>query len=204
MTAVGVKEDGHRDAGDGGRRQPGFSKGLTVWQMAQLLLEQGCYNAMHLDGGGSTTMIAKSGGQLKLMNRPSDGAQRQVANGILVVGYDEKQPGIGGAYHTLPTASVFTTAAASGTGISTRAATEAGEAQEPAQTPAPRHNKGRLGKYGRNHALRSHGDRFNGQRGDEICRIGPSLLPIMMIAGCAAVSVGAAGYLLWWKKRRLR
>ena len=32
----------------------------------------------------------------------------------------------------------------------------------------------------------------------------PSLLPIMMIAGCAAVSVGAAGYLLWWKKRRLR
>lgn len=70
--------------------------------MAQLLLEQGCYNAMHLDGGGSTTMIAKSGGQLKLMNRPSDGAQRQVANGILVVGYDEKQPGIGGPITRFP------------------------------------------------------------------------------------------------------
>lgn len=172
--------------------------------MAQLLLEQGCYNAMHLDGGGSTTMIAKSGGQLKLMNRPSDGAQRQVANGILVVGYDEKQPGIGGAYHTPSHRVRFYDGGRFGNGNKHKGGHGSRRGARAGADPAPRHNKGRLGKYGRNHALRSHGDRFNGQRGDEICRIGPSLLPIMMIAGCAAVSVGAAGYLLWWKKRRLR
>ena len=204
MTAVGVKEDGTVMLVTADGRQPGFSKGLTVWQMAQLLLEQGCYNAMHLDGGGSTTMIAKRGGQLKLMNRPSDGAQRQVANGILVVGYDEKQPGIGGAYHTLPTASVFTTAAASGTGISTRAATEAGEAQEPAQTPPPGTTKAvseSTAEITRSGATAT-ASTDNGAT--KSAGSAPSLLPIMMIAGCAAVSVGAAGYLLWWKKRRLR
>ena len=172
----------------------------SIQQLRELMLQLGCVEAVNLDGGGSTTMIAKSGGQLKLMNRPSDGAQRQVANGILVVGYDEKQPGIGGAYHTLPTASVFTTAAASGTGISTRAATEAGEAQEPPPdtTKAVSESTAEITRSGAtatastdNGATKSAGS-------------APSLLPIMMIAGCAAVSVGAAGYLLWWKKRRLR
>ena len=65
--------------------------GITVYLLAQLMLEQGCYNAIHLDGGGSTTMVINDGG-LKVANSPSDGAQRSLANGILLVPYDGELP----------------------------------------------------------------------------------------------------------------
>jgi len=58
------------------------SKGLTAQQQAQFMLELGCYNAVNLDGGGSSAMVYKD----KLINKPSDGSERKVGSVILVKG----------------------------------------------------------------------------------------------------------------------
>ena len=72
----------------------GHSIGATHEEMAALLLRQGVTEAMHLDGGGSTTMVAQAGGRntpLQVVNRVSDGAQRQVVNAMGV--FDHSSPG---------------------------------------------------------------------------------------------------------------
>lgn len=60
------------------------SVGLTQIEAAHLMLELGAYNALIFDGGGSTTMVARQGGtnSLKVVNIPSEGSLRAVANGI--------------------------------------------------------------------------------------------------------------------------
>ena len=49
--------------------------------------ELGAYNALNLDGGGSTTMAIKPIGEdkAKVVNKPSEGSQRLVVNGVGVV-----------------------------------------------------------------------------------------------------------------------
>lgn len=60
-----------------------FSRGYTMVELAKKMIELGAEEALNLDGGGSSTMMAKGrGGLLKVINRPSDGFQRSVANGI--------------------------------------------------------------------------------------------------------------------------
>ncbi len=62
-------------------RQPGYSLGMTLPELAAFLKEHGAYNAINLDGGGSTTLII--GG--KIANHPSDAAgERPVANGWIL------------------------------------------------------------------------------------------------------------------------
>jgi exopolysaccharide biosynthesis protein len=51
-----------------------FSDGATMLELAQIMKALGCVNALNLDGGGSTAMIA--GGTL--LNKPSDGTERAV------------------------------------------------------------------------------------------------------------------------------
>jgi len=60
------------------------SIGLTQTEAAELMLELGAYNALILDGGGSTTMVARKPGTtlLEVVNVPSEGALRAVTNGI--------------------------------------------------------------------------------------------------------------------------
>lgn len=78
-AAVGQLADGRilLVAVDG--RQPGYSVGLTTFQLAQLVARLGAVTAMALDGGGSVTM----GIDGKLLNRPSDGRERAVANALV-------------------------------------------------------------------------------------------------------------------------
>lgn len=57
-----------------------FSKGLTLDELASLMVKLGCVDAMNLDGGGSTTLVL--GGEV--LNRPSDGGLRSVANALLL------------------------------------------------------------------------------------------------------------------------
>jgi exopolysaccharide biosynthesis protein len=38
-------------------RTPGVAAGATLLQEAQILLQLGCYEALNLDGGGSTCML---------------------------------------------------------------------------------------------------------------------------------------------------
>ena len=62
------------------------SAGITVPQMAQMMLELGAHNAINIDGGGSSTMLAREPGtdDLGIVNSPSDGSERPVANGLAI------------------------------------------------------------------------------------------------------------------------
>lgn len=80
-TAVGrtAKGDLWFVAVDG--RQP-MSAGASLVEMAQIMAGYGCVDAANLDGGGSTTLAIFG----QVLNRPSDGSERKVANGILFFG----------------------------------------------------------------------------------------------------------------------
>ena len=65
------------------RRQPGFSVGMTLPELAALMRRLGAADALNVDGGGSSTMVV--GG--RVLNRPSDATgERAVANAIAVLG----------------------------------------------------------------------------------------------------------------------
>jgi Phosphodiester glycosidase len=54
-------------------RQPGYSEGVTLPEMAGLLAEFGAYSGMNLDGGGSSTLAVQgSNGHSQVLNRPID------------------------------------------------------------------------------------------------------------------------------------
>ena len=61
-------------------RQPGYSVGMTLEELAHFFLKLGAVDAMNLDGGGSTTMVI--GGEV--VNSPSDGRERPVGSALLV------------------------------------------------------------------------------------------------------------------------
>jgi len=88
-TAVGQRTDGRiiLVAVDG--RQPGYSTGLTNFELAQTMVRLGAMTASALDAGGSTTMAFDG----QLLNRPSDpGGERQVADGLFVFYYGVHAP----------------------------------------------------------------------------------------------------------------
>jgi len=63
-------------------RQPGYSRGVDLYELAGLMLEFGCYEALNLDGGGSSTLVICN----KIVNNPSDpNGPRPVANALLVI-----------------------------------------------------------------------------------------------------------------------
>lgn len=90
-TAVGI--DGYSNrliliVIDG--RQPLYSEGATLAELADLLIYYGATEAMSLDGGGSSTMVVRGALGVEVMNSPIDGyipgRERPVANhlGILI------------------------------------------------------------------------------------------------------------------------
>ncbi|HYB31626.1 MAG TPA: phosphodiester glycosidase family protein [Solirubrobacteraceae bacterium] len=64
-------------------QQPGVP-GLSLAQEAGFLRSLGVASAVALDDGGSSTMVARlrPHGPLELINEPSDGPEREVANGV--------------------------------------------------------------------------------------------------------------------------
>ena len=57
-----------------------FSRGYTMVELAQMMMDLGADEALNLDGGGSSTMLAtKPNGTVGLINSPSDGRERSVA-----------------------------------------------------------------------------------------------------------------------------
>ena len=66
------------------------SIGASHYEMAALMQQFGAYEAMHLDGGGSSTMGVRRPGQdyVTAINRPSDGSQRRVSNALGVFIHD--------------------------------------------------------------------------------------------------------------------
>jgi exopolysaccharide biosynthesis protein len=87
LTAVGVSRDGrhmYMVVVDG--RQPNLSIGLSYKQMASYLQSLGAYKAVMLDGGGSSEMVVRHHGYstVSVVNSPSDGHERPVADGLFV------------------------------------------------------------------------------------------------------------------------
>lgn len=80
-SAIGVTETGDLwlVAVDG--RQP-MSRGVSLAELAQIMIRLGCVQAINLDGGGSTA-LGLWGAPL---NRPSDGKEREVSNAVLLFG----------------------------------------------------------------------------------------------------------------------
>lgn len=62
-------------------------KGVSQEMFGGIMRDLGAYNAINLDGGGSTTMAIKPLGEdkAKVVNKPSEGSQRLVVNGVGVV-----------------------------------------------------------------------------------------------------------------------
>ena len=87
-TALGLNRNGrylYLVVVDG--RQPFYSEGATFTELAQLLIDQGAYAAMSLDGGGSSTMVMEGDdGRPVILNSPIDhyipGTERPVGTHI--------------------------------------------------------------------------------------------------------------------------
>jgi hypothetical protein len=83
-TAVGID----RDTGQilllvvDGRTES--SDGYTLVQLARMMKSLGAEDALNLDGGGSSTMVAPSrDGTVKVQNHPSDGSLRSVGDSVV-------------------------------------------------------------------------------------------------------------------------
>ncbi|MBI5838529.1 MAG: phosphodiester glycosidase family protein [Chloroflexi bacterium] len=85
-TAIGLNRNGrwvYIVVIDG--RQPFYSEGATFAELAEILIDFGAYNAMALDGGGSSTLVIEGDdGKPVVLNSPIDqyvpGRERPVAN----------------------------------------------------------------------------------------------------------------------------
>ncbi|MCH1625091.1 phosphodiester glycosidase family protein [Ferdinandcohnia quinoae] len=68
-------------------RQEGYSKGMNLKEFAEYLVKMGAYQALNLDGGGSTAMVGRKYGnqQATLLNKPSDGRERAVSTTLQAI-----------------------------------------------------------------------------------------------------------------------
>ena len=81
-TAAGISRDGstlYLVTVDG--RRP-TDAGMTLPELAKVMMQLGAYDAMNFDGGGSTTMVVDG----QIVNRPPDQAgERPIGSGLLIV-----------------------------------------------------------------------------------------------------------------------
>lgn len=90
-TAAGISQDGktlYMAAVD-----TASSTGVSLEELAQIMVEIGSYKAVNFDGGGSTTMSARMLGETdaRAINSPKGGAERRVPTGLAV--YNTAPPG---------------------------------------------------------------------------------------------------------------
>ena len=84
-TAIGLDKTGKKITLvvlDGRRTE---ARGMTQTELAELMVELGCYSAINFDGGGSSIMVIDEFSDKKTVNTPSDGAIRTVTNSIGIV-----------------------------------------------------------------------------------------------------------------------
>ena len=88
-SGVGQTADGRIVLVVADGRQPGYSAGLTNFELALTMMRLGCVTASALDSGGSTTMAFDG----KLLNRPSDRrGERAVADALALYYYGVYAP----------------------------------------------------------------------------------------------------------------
>lgn len=78
-TAVGYTKDNKFIMVTIDGRQKG-SVGTTLYDLAKIMKEYGCYNAMNLDGGSSTQMVVNN----RIVNSPTVSGGAYVSNGLIV------------------------------------------------------------------------------------------------------------------------
>ncbi|TAK92966.1 MAG: phosphodiester glycosidase family protein [Verrucomicrobia bacterium] len=68
-------------------RKPGVAVGMSYDELAQELLRLGCHTAFNLDGGGSSVMAIRNPAtrEYRILNQPTDGHERPVANVLGVI-----------------------------------------------------------------------------------------------------------------------
>ena len=86
-TAIGITAEGKVVMMVLDGRQLPRSAGGAMEEIAQIMLEAGCVDAVNLDGGGSTTYMSKPAGSdsIRVVNTPSDGYARSVSTSLVVV-----------------------------------------------------------------------------------------------------------------------
>lgn len=83
-TAIGMRPDGTVLIAGVAGGVAHYSVGMSLSGLADFMVGLGASEAMNLDGGGSTTVWADG----KLLNRPSDGQERAVADALAVIPTD--------------------------------------------------------------------------------------------------------------------
>ncbi len=81
-TAVGVIGTNHLVFVVVDGRSPGYSKGVTLPELADIMLSLGATTAYNLDGGGSSTMYYDG----EVVNTPSNGGERGTSDILYVAG----------------------------------------------------------------------------------------------------------------------
>lgn len=102
-TAVGIRADGSAVFYTMDGRIAGHSKGSTLSQLANRLLELGCVEAVNMDGGGSTAIHSLYPGDSSttVVNSPSQSSLRNCANYILLIN-TATPTGVPGNIHLYP------------------------------------------------------------------------------------------------------
>ena len=79
-SAIGIGKDEklYLIAVDG--RKPDYSVGLTLKELAEILKKLDLQEAINLDGGGSTTLVADGG----IINTLSERHERKISNALLI------------------------------------------------------------------------------------------------------------------------
>ena len=80
-SAIGQLRTGASCSSPSTVASPGYSIGLTSYELAQALVRLGAVTAMGLDSGGSTTMAFDGA----LLNRPSDGRERAISTAVMLL-----------------------------------------------------------------------------------------------------------------------
>jgi hypothetical protein len=79
-TAIGQTRDGRVLLVVVDGRQPGYSVGMTTFEMALTMVRLGAVRAMQFDGGGSSTLAFDG----RVLNRPSDGRERPISTALML------------------------------------------------------------------------------------------------------------------------
>lgn len=102
-TAIGVKANGEVVLLEVDGRNDALSMGMSSMDAAKFLQEQGCVDAIQMDGGGSSTIAARMPGNISpsVLNKPSDGSERANSNAIIIVSKQAMKINQGQAVPTL-------------------------------------------------------------------------------------------------------
>jgi exopolysaccharide biosynthesis protein len=81
-TAVGIVDTNHLVLVVVDGRDAGYSRGVTMTELARIMQDLGATTAYNIDGGGSSTMYFNG----EVINRPSNGGERATSDILYVAG----------------------------------------------------------------------------------------------------------------------